>query len=51
MKLHEEGHSKEMITISMNSSDRNATFAVKKYLKLHYYSASLLGAGLVEGQI
>ena len=47
MKLHTDGHIEVMITISMSSSDRNATFAVKKYLKLHDYTASLLGAGLV----
>ena len=47
IKLHKEGQDKVMIIISMSSFDRNATFVVKKYSKLHNCMASLLGAGLV----
>ena len=50
MKLHTDGHIEVMITISMSSFDRNAISAVKKYLKLHCCTESLLGASFVQGQ-
>ena len=51
IKLHKEGQDKVMITISMSSFDRNAISAIKKYLKLHCCTESLLGANFVQGQI